>query len=54
MKFDFFFTLLENPLKNLYKIQQLAFFSTQTQKAHYHGNKMVYNKLSNLSSSKSY
>ena len=26
MKFDFFFTLLENSLKNLYKIQQLALF----------------------------
>ena len=30
MKFDFFFTILENPLKNLYKIQLLAFISTRT------------------------
>ena len=30
MKFDFFFTLFENTQKNLYKIQQLAFISTQT------------------------
>ena len=26
MKFNFFFTLLENSLENLYKIQQLAIF----------------------------
>ena len=29
MKFNFFFTLLENSLKNLNKIQQLALISTQ-------------------------
>ena len=29
MKFNFFFTLLENSLENLYEIQQLAFISTQ-------------------------
>ena len=53
MKFDFFLTLLESSLKNLYKIQQLAFISTQTWKVPYHGNKMSYHRLSNLSSSKS-
>ena len=30
MKFDFSFTLLENSLENLYKIQKLAIISTQT------------------------
>ena len=46
--------LFENALKNLYKIQQLAFISTKTYKVHYHGNKLIYNRLSKLSSSKSY
>ena len=32
MKFNFFFALLENNLKNLYKIQQLAFFLHKSKK----------------------
>ena len=54
MKFDFFFTLLENSLKNLNKIQQLALISTPISKVKYHGNKMGYHRLSNSSSLKSY
>ena len=30
MKFNFFFARLENSLENSYKIQQLAFISTET------------------------
>ena len=54
MKFHFFFTLLENSLKNLNKIQQLALISSQIQQIKYHGNEMGYHRLSNSSSSKSY
>ena len=50
----FFFTLLENSLKNLYKIQQLASISTQTQNVLYHGNKEGYHRFSNSPFSKSY
>ena len=53
MKFYFFFTLLENSLENLYKIQPLAFISTQTEKVHHYYNKIGYRRLSNSSSSKS-
>ena len=54
MKYDIFFTYFESSLKFFIQIKKLAFISTQFQTVQCQGNKTNFNRLFNLSSSKSY